>query len=49
MEQKRENFLLLHSVAESYTIKYKKKTDEGKPKPAFETILTLVEEREVEK
>lgn len=24
MEQKRENFLLLHSVAESYTIKYKK-------------------------
>lgn len=49
MEQKTKNFLLLHSVAESYTTKYKKKTDEGKPKSAFEEILTLTEEHEVGK
>jgi len=36
-------------VAESYTRKYKKKTDGGKLKQALETITVLAEECEVER
>lgn len=49
MEQKRGNFLLLHSMAESYTIKYKKKQRGVNQNLHLKTTLTLVEEHEVEK